>query len=65
MNNDNVVSFGTYEVAVLDDFIEQYPEYENDRLEVTEQGKVYVHGNSAYPLIIKHAPSYKQWLKTL
>ena len=62
---DNLVGYGIYEQVVLDDFIEQYPDYAKLRIEVTEQGKVYVHGNCAYPLIIKHAPSYEQWLKTL
>lgn len=37
----------------LELFFEGYPEYKKERCEIADDGTVYVHGNCAYPLIIK------------
>ena len=37
----------------LELFFEDYPEYKNERCEISDDGTVYVHGNCAYPLIIE------------
>ena len=39
------------------EFIEKYPQYKNERFEICDNGDVYVHGNCAYPLIIRKAIS--------
>lgn len=39
----------------LEDFLEKYPEYRGERIELTDNGTAYIHGNCAYPLIIKNA----------
>ena len=43
-------------------FIKQYPEYKGERLEICANGSVYVHGNCAYPLIIKGFTSYNEYM---
>lgn len=62
---DDYGCVATYQQEVLDDFLEQYPEYKGERIEVDEFGKVYIHGNCAYPLIVKHAPTYEEWRANL
>ena len=54
-------SFSTYQQEIEDDFREQYPDYENCRIEVTEDGRVYIHGVTAYPAIVKHGPTFDEW----
>lgn len=39
----------------IEDFKEKYPQYANERFEICDNGDVYVHGNCAYPLIIRKA----------
>ena len=39
----------------IQEFKDKYPEYANERFEVCDNGDVFVHGNCAYPLIIRKA----------
>ena len=41
----------------IEDFQEKHPQYANERFEICDNGDVYVHGNCAYPIIIKNAVS--------
>ncbi len=37
------------------EFCEKYPEYAGEWFELSDNGTAYVHGNCAYPLVIKDA----------
>ena len=39
----------------IQEFKDKYPQYTDERFEICDNGDVYVHGNCAYPLIIKKA----------
>lgn len=45
------------------EFQEKYPEYVNERFEICENGDVYVHGNCAYPLILRQAVKPIEYLE--
>ena len=36
-------------------FEERFPQYANERYELCDDGTAYVHGNCAYPIILKGA----------
>ena len=43
------------DIKRIEDFKEKYPQYTNEHFEICDNGDVYVHGNCAYPLIIRKA----------
>ena len=62
MKADIDMSFWEWSEYVRKKFVKQYPEYKGERLEICEDGSVYVHGNCAYPLIIKGFTSYNEYM---
>ena len=38
-----------------EEFCDRFPQYANERFELCDNGDAYVHGNCAYPIILKHA----------
>lgn len=43
------------DIKRIENFKEAYPQYANEYFEICDNGTVFVHGNCAYPLIIKNA----------
>lgn len=39
----------------IEEFKEKHPQYADERFEICDNGDVFIHGNCAYPLIIRKA----------
>lgn len=55
--NDQRLDLSDYptEENRIQEFKKNYPQYADERFEICDNGDVFVHGNCAYPLIIRKA----------